>query len=190
MILTNRDFQGMLFRYTDRSAHIAISGKTLAGWLDPRQKVFAPCILAFLSPVNEQAYEYFVLALFRRTGLALLHDPTRLLKFRDEMVACFLMHMVAMEEDVGPDDPIIQHVVMCGAECGISKAKLQEWGALVKTRFLMENAKQQVDGAFAPTVVSAIQELSACFVTSAQHTRATLDAQTKAIEVLTKLNNE
>ena len=120
--------QSMLFHYVTRSRNIAAAGKTLAGWTDPNQQVCPPRIEAFLSEINREGYQCFAQALFRRTGLPELHNPARLLKWRDQLIATFLMHMDEFELDVGGNDPVLNHVIKLAGEAGISKAQLLNWG--------------------------------------------------------------
>lgn len=105
--------------------------QTFAGWTDPRQKVSPPKVNAILNPLNAKAYECFALALFHRTGLPELHDPVRLLQFRNQMIATFLMRMEDIEDALGDKDMILTHVTKCANEVGITKAKHLVWGKLI-----------------------------------------------------------
>lgn len=172
----------MLFRYVTRGAHIAIAGKTLAGWNGPTQKVFPPNVASFLNDFNTASYELFAKGLFARAARAELHDPARLLEFRNQMIASFLMYMTAFEEDCGKDHPLLLHVVQSAEEAGISRAQLYCWGGLV--RFRTENASQLVKSSNHPEVVSALQEVSASIVSSDKKTRAHLFKQDSQIDGL------
>lgn len=175
----------MLFRYVMRSLHIALAGKTLAGWTDPRQKVFPPKVDAFLNPLNTEAYECFALALFRRTGLPELHDSARLLQFRNQMIATFLMRMEDMEDALGEKDMILTHVVKCAGEVGITKAKLLVWGKLIKRKFDAENSAQRVDSSVAPGVVRSLQELTAILLKQREEDRASVAVSDQKVSELT-----
>lgn len=183
---TNIYSQSMLFHYVTRSRYIATAGKSLAGWTDPAQKVCPPRIEAFLSELNMEAYECFALGLFRRTGLTELHAPSRLLKFRDQMIANFLMHMESMQEDLGSNDPVLNHVIKSAGEAGISKAQLLNWGGLIKNRFACENASQQIDNSTNPGIIAALQQLTATVANNAAAERAHRFQQDARIDSMVK----
>ena len=80
--------QGMLFRHVTNAAHVAAAGGTLAGWTNPRIKVFAPDVSSFLTDENADLYQEFCECLFARTDSPKLHD-TRLVMFWDTMMTTF-----------------------------------------------------------------------------------------------------
>ena len=118
----------MLFRYATAPLHVSRCGKSLSGWQFPDQDVFGPDVNAFLTPENCKTFEAFAIALFRKVELPDLHDHTRLLHFRNGMVASFLMHLESFEQAAPKSDPILNHVLKIAADFEISKQQLLDWG--------------------------------------------------------------
>ena len=79
----------MLFRYVTRILHIAMAGKTLAGYPRPDKDVFGPTVRSFVHDGNRESYKMFAKTLFWKVDLKMLHAVSHLIKFRDGIIACF-----------------------------------------------------------------------------------------------------
>ena len=172
----------MLFRYVTRILHIAMAGKTLAGYPRPDKDVFGPTVRSFVHDGNREAYEMFAQTLFRKVDLKMLHAVSHLIEFRDGMIACFLMHLPSFKNTASHHDPILKHFFKCARECDISLLQLDEWGRLVRMRCESQNAASQVDDSASPAVVAALK-LSAANIIEMQET-----SNQRHAELLAKMN--
>lgn len=150
----------MLFRYVTRSMYVAIAGRCLSGWKDPRQNVKSPSIDSFLTPTNKPLYEHLAKELFRHTGLTELNDISHLAKFRDTMVATLLMYLEEFSKDIKPNDPVLSKIRSAANSVGIEYDLLVEWGDLVRARFHSDNIAQIADSTEYPQIVEAMQQQS------------------------------
>ena len=159
-VIPIRAVQGMLFRYVTRSMYIAVAGRALSAWKDPRQHVKSPNVDSFLTAANKLLYEYFAKELFRHTGLKELDDSSHLVSLRDTMVATLLMYLVEFSKDVKPDDPVLSKIRSAATSVGIEYSTLVGWGNHVRTRFQSDNIAQIADSTEHPQVVDALQQQS------------------------------
>lgn len=150
----------MLFWYVTRAAFVAIAGKAVSAYADPKQKVFPPTVAAFLTAANGTLFGQFARELFLHTGLVELFDESLLLHFRDTMIACFLMHLKDFSDDATKNDVVMAKMRESARAVGISYEQLLEWGKLVHERFHTENSAQAVNSARNPDIVRAMQKQS------------------------------
>ena len=157
----------MLFRYVTRILHVAISGRALSGWTFPDRDVSGPTVQAFLHDSNRELYQNLAQTLFRKIDLPALHQISRLVNFRDGMIASFLMHLDSFQAAAPKNDPILIHLHKCAAECGIRRDQLLEWGKMIRVRFEAENSASQVD-AHSPESMAVCLEKTATNVIDLQ----------------------
>lgn len=150
----------MLFWYVTRAYFVAIAGKALSAYPDPKQKVFPPTVAAFVTTANKALFGRFARELFLHTGLVELFDESHLLHFRDTMIASFLMHLKDFSEDVTKKDIVMTKLHQSARAVGIPFQQLLDWGKLVGERYQTENAAQAVNSAQNPDIVRAIQKQS------------------------------
>lgn len=180
----------MLFRYITRILQICIAGKTLAGYCHPNKGVFCPTVRAFLHEGNREKFNVFARTLFRNVDVKDLHEISRLLEFRDGMIASFLMHMPAFMKTVPSDDPVLTHVLRCARECGISKTELLQWGSSVKVRVESQNLSLQLEDGVSEVVSAALKQSAAHIVRTQEETNGSLAAMTQELRELKENTNE
>jgi hypothetical protein len=153
-------------KYVNFTNHVVIPGKALAGWKNPLKKVS----LMSLKPVTDLGgddaamLKSFLEELFQwipdcfQAGGHLSH-------VRPILAASILMHLEEQEKRQGPLDPVVQKVHGAARERKVSKARLYQWGRLIKAEFRAVNAKNQMEG---EADVSAISESLAALTMSVQ----------------------
>ncbi len=129
----------LAFHYFTKRLNIVMAGKALAGWHDPRQKVASPTIKAFKTEENSVQVESFCRSLFVSSSVPMLNDDLK--GFRDAMVASLLMYFKDVSEELGNGSPIVVAIQRAAVSNNIRGDTLQEWGELVRARFIAANAK-------------------------------------------------
>lgn len=139
----------LAFYYFTKRLNVMMAGKVLAGWHDPRQKVHAPTLDAFVTTSNKSKVDDFCARLFASTELPLLSDELK--GFRDAMVASLLMYYEDVKKDLGSGSLIIKTMHQAAKTCRISDSPelcvktLSDWAKAVRTRFIAANAKNLGD---------------------------------------------
>jgi len=139
----------LAFYYFTKKLNVVMAGKVLAGWHDPRQKVHAPTLDAFVTNANKSKVDQFCARLFAATGVPYLSDELK--GFRDAMVASLLMYYEDVERDLGSGSLIIETMNEAALRCNISDSNkaalvtLSDWGKAVRARFIAANAKNLGD---------------------------------------------
>lgn len=178
----------LAFYYFTKKLHIVSAGKVLAGWPDPRQRVHAPTLDAFVTVENKAKVDLFCNRLFAQTEVPLLGDELK--GFRDAMVASLLMYYEDVKRDLGDGSLIITKMHQAALFAQISDSPLMtmlEWAKAVRTRFLAANAKNlgDVDMTETDRLKAAVELLQNMHVENSdiiKELRARLESMSGSIE--------
>ena len=148
-----------LFGYLTKSVHVAIAGKALASWADPRKKVAAPTIEIVVEDKKKLLQFAHGLFIFAPEEL---QPNGRLIGFRNTMVASLLMHFDALRKDCGLNsNSVVDTMVSVATNVKVSIGELRKWGTTIKADFNLRNSQnQQTSGTEVDRAHAAIGILS------------------------------
>jgi hypothetical protein len=112
---------------------IAVGGRCLAGWSNPRAGARSPRLIVNLSEQDKIKVNNLIGSLFH------VNARDELLPILEIFLATLLMHFPYTMRRYGSNNPINSKLIFLASKYGIDREKLIEWGIAIKRDFVNKN---------------------------------------------------